>query len=70
MSLWELVLRFPILRILPSVSVNFLLPASQDAGHLATSTEPCLPACYHVPCHNNGLKLRTVREPHQINVFL
>lgn len=36
-----------MLKIGPSVS-DFLLPASQDARHSATSVTPCLPVHYHV----------------------
>uniref|UniRef100_A0A8C8UPL3 Secreted protein n=1 Tax=Peromyscus maniculatus bairdii TaxID=230844 RepID=A0A8C8UPL3_PERMB len=53
MSRWGQVLRFPVLRIPPSVSVNFLLPSRCRtlSYHLSVCTLPC-------PLHDdNGLNV-------------
>lgn len=55
MSLWGLALRFPMLRIQSSVSVNFLLPARYIE---LSAPAPHLPECCHAPHHDdNGLNL-------------
>jgi hypothetical protein len=36
---------------------QFLLPVTPDVELSATSPAPCLPACCHVSCHDNGLNL-------------
>ena len=68
-SLWGWALRFPMLRKLPSVSVNFLLPARQR-------TQPLLPQhiCIHATMLPNMMiriiePLKLQSEPPQLNIF-
>jgi hypothetical protein len=50
--------------------ISFIsLSADQDVKLSAPSPAPCLPICYHVSSHDNGLNLRTLSQT-QLNVFL